>query len=425
MNDRTKGLLIILFGVLVISPDAVVVRFLSEGGAMPWTIIFWKLIFSIPISASFAIWEAGGWKQLWKSCVEGRKYYVLAILFQCCVDALFTFSYVFTTAANALLLVSLNPLWCALAGKFIIGDILPTRTYIALLLALGCILLIFVPEVIERRSMNDSNNDNDNDNDVSSIDVIEQQLGDPSLKGNIMALFTGLGLASYITVVRYGGTKSTKNINLIGAALLSSILLAIISLIIQGRDVLPGSFWNTMKTDTDTESSSDQQPQLLWQFWVTSIAEGIMLGVIFVTMTIAPKYITGAEVGLCILLETVLGPLFVYLAYGDVPSVWTLVGGSLLLVVLAVHESRPLFEKARVVQRSISRRLSKRMSSSQVITIPVPMEDEDSSSDMNMNKEISNEVQVDTMHEEEGNVRVIGNNNSDSTNNDNGDNDKK
>merc|ERR1719491_1693770 len=271
--------------------------------------------------------------------------------------------------------------------------------------------------------MNDNNNNNDNDKDVSSIDAIEQQLGEPSLKGNIMALFTGLGLASYITVVRYGGTKSTKNINLIGAALLSSILLAIISLIIQGSDVLPGSFWNNR--NTDTESSSDQEPQLLWQFWATSIAEGIMLGVIFVTMTIAPKYITGAEVGLCILLETVLGPLFVYLAYGDVPSVWTLVGGPLLLVVLAVHESRPLFEKARVVQRSISRRLSKRMSSSQVITLPVPMEEEDASSDMNMNTEINKEEQIDAMHEEEGNVRVLGNNNSDSTNNNNGDNDKK
>ena len=55
MNDRTKGLLIILTGVLIISPDAVLVRFLSEGGAEPWTIIFWKMLISIPISASFAV----------------------------------------------------------------------------------------------------------------------------------------------------------------------------------------------------------------------------------------------------------------------------------------------------------------------------------------------------------------------------------
>ena len=62
--------------------------------------------------------------------------------------------------------------------------------------------------------------------------------------------------------------------------------------------------------------------------------------------------------GLCVLLEAVLGPFFVYLAYGDVPSTYTLIGGGLLLTVLAVHESRPLFEKANTVRRSISRRFS-------------------------------------------------------------------
>merc|ERR1712238_419620 len=178
-------------------------------------------------------------------------------------------------------------------------------------------------------------------------------------------------------------------------------------------------------TTDDTESSSEQpSPQLLWQFWVTQIAEGVMLGVIFITMTIAPKYITGAEVGLCILVQTVLGPFFVYLAYGDVPSVWTLVGGSLLLVVLAVHESRPLFEKARKVQRSLSRRLSsKRLStsSSPVLTLPVNIpreeeeEEEDASSDRNRNQESSKEGQLEATRneeEEENNIHVLVTNNS-------------
>ena len=79
-------------------------------------------------------------------------------------------------------------------------------------------------------------------------------------------------------------------------------------------------------------------------------------------IALAPRFITGAEVGLCILLEAVLGPLFVFLAYRDVPSKWTLIGGSLLLVVLALHESRPLFEKAKEVHRSISMRMSSRRS---------------------------------------------------------------
>ena len=352
MNDRTKGLLIILTGVLIISPDAVLVRFLSEGGAEPWTIIFWKMLISIPISASFAVWEAGGFHNLWKSVYEGRYYYALAIPIQSTVDVLFTFAFIFTTAANALLLINLNPLWCAIAGKFILGEILPPRTYLALALALCCILIIFVPEVIERNrdNMNEEDEvieDGDGDEIAATATTTEYTLGDPSMKGNIISLFTGLGLALYITIVRHGGTKSkSKNINLVGAATLSGICTSIIALIVQGpSNVLPSTFWILTG-----------RPH--WQYWLAQIGEGMMIGVIFIVMTVAPRYITGAEVGLCVLLEAVLGPLFVYLAYGDAPSKFTIIGGSLLLAVLAIHESRPIFEKAKVVSQSISRRIS-------------------------------------------------------------------
>ena len=46
----------------------------------------------------------------------------------------------------------------------------------------------------------------------------------------------------------------------------------------------------------------------------------------------------------------------IFLAYNETPSKWTLIGGS--LCVLAVHESRPLFEKSRELYRSVSKRMS-------------------------------------------------------------------
>lgn len=51
-----------------------------------------------------------------------------------------------------------------------------------------------------------------------------------------------------------------------------------------------------------------------------------------------------------------------YFAFDEIPSTWTLIGGSLLLFILAAHESRPLFEKAREQYRSMSTRFSSRMS---------------------------------------------------------------
>ena len=44
------------------------------------------------------------------------------------------------------------------------------------------------------------------------------------------------------------------------------------------------------------------------------------------------------QVALVLLLEVVLGPLWVYLRFGDVPSPWVLAGGALLLGTLAWHE---------------------------------------------------------------------------------------
>ena len=45
--------------------------------------------------------------------------------------------------------------------------------------------------------------------------------------------------------------------------------------------------------------------------------------------------------------ETVLGPLGVFLAFGEVPSRWTLAGGALLLGALAAHElAAPVDEAA-------------------------------------------------------------------------------
>ena len=332
MNDRTKGLLIILAGVICVSPDAVLVRYLSTNGARPWTIIFWKLLLSIPITAGYALYEAGGIRKLYQSVVVGRYYYAAAIPVQAVTDICFTLAFVFTSAANALLLINLNPLWCAVVGRLFLGDLLPRRTYIALVLALCCIIIIFVPEVVERKR---------HSGDGTAEE--EDPYAETAVKGNFIALFTGFLLAAFITIVRLGG-KSDKEINLVGAAALGASLSAIISSIVERGDVFPSSFWTASRSS----------------FWLAVAGQGFGIGAVFVAIALAPRFITGAEVGLCILLEAVLGPLFVFLAYRDVPSKWTLIGGSLLLVVLALHESRPLFEKAKEVHRSISMRMSSR-----------------------------------------------------------------
>lgn len=248
---------------------------------------------------------------------------------QCLIDIGFTLSFVYTSAAIALLLINLNPLWGAIIGRIFLKDVLPMRTYVALVLALGCMMIIFLPEMV----------------------LEEQDDETASPKGKCFSLFTGLLLATYLSIVRNAGRH---HISLVGGTPLGAFFSMMASVVVTKGQVLPRLFWKVE----------------MWKFGLAVIAQGFGMGMIFITevsggwcrcqlesesffhcvlylleQAIAPRFITAPEIGLCSLIEAVLGPLFVFFAYDEIPSKWTLIGGSLLLCVLAMHESQPLFEK--------------------------------------------------------------------------------
>ena len=68
------------------------------------------------------------------------------------------------------------------------------------------------------------------------------------------------------------------------------------------------------------------------------LLQGIgVLAVGFTLLTIAPTYIPSPEVALYTLIETVLGPVWVYLGGYETPSVYAVCGGVALVAALAVH----------------------------------------------------------------------------------------
>ena len=77
-------------------------------------------------------------------------------------------------------------------------------------------------------------------------------------------------------------------------------------------------------------------------------ANGVLVAIFYVGFTLAPRYITGAEVALILLMETVCGPLWVFLRFGDAPTMWTLVGGAILVTALAVHELLGMWDESTV-----------------------------------------------------------------------------
>ena len=196
-------------------------------------------------------------------------------------------------------------------GRLFLDDVLPLHTIVALVLALGCMAIIFVPDILH-----DGENKEDGESNITEEE--DDSYSYSPVKGNIIAFITGVLLAVYISIMRKGGTN---NLNLVGVTSLAALLGAAIALMVQKGNVAPNSYW----TGEDDDDGGGE----LWQFWLALLAQGLSLGIIFVTLTVAPRLATGAEVGLVLLLEVILGPLWVYFAYGDIPPVWTLIGGSM------------------------------------------------------------------------------------------------
>ena len=54
-------------------------------------------------------------------------------------------------------------------------------------------------------------------------------------------------------------------------------------------------------------------------------------------MYLGPRYIPAAEVGLLMLLESILGPLWVWLFLDEEPGHLTLIGGAIVISTLAIN----------------------------------------------------------------------------------------
>ena len=57
----------------------------------------------------------------------------------------------------------------------------------------------------------------------------------------------------------------------------------------------------------------------------------------FVLVTIAPRFIQAEEVNLFFLLETIIGPIWVWFVINEQPSIETLQGGLIIITTIAIH----------------------------------------------------------------------------------------
>ena len=83
-----------------------------------------------------------------------------------------------------------------------------------------------------------------------------------------------------------------------------------------------------------SDGVSSVQPSDWWYYLLTG---GFLLPVCILLFSLAPVYISTAEMGCVKMLETVLAPLYAYWYEREEPTIATFIGGSMLIVAIVGH----------------------------------------------------------------------------------------
>ena len=78
--------------------------------------------------------------------------------------------------------------------------------------------------------------------------------------------------------------------------------------------------------------------------WWIIFNGAVIMPISFFCLANGPKYISGPEVAMFYLLETVLAPVWVWMIFAETPTRNSLIGGAILIVTLVAHSLWQLHE---------------------------------------------------------------------------------
>jgi len=279
-TDQKKGMLMAFTAIILITPDSLFIRLANINS---WNLIFYRgfIPFFVVFVCLLFIYKTKLIKQVLKNGWYGVAY---ALIFTI-TNITFVISIENTNVANTLIMIALAPMLSAILSFIFLGEIPDKKTWIAIIITTLSVIYIF----------------------YDSLDA-----GD--LLGNALGLLTAMGLAIGAVIIR-----SVKKIDLVPSAMFGKLLVALIAyyfadnLILKDNDII-----------------------------IVPLMCVMCVAIPFVLVTMAPRYITAAEVNLFFLLETIFGPLWVWFVIKESPSIETIAGGVVIIITIAIHSTLSL-----------------------------------------------------------------------------------
>jgi len=274
-TNQQKGSILAFVAVMLITPDSLLIRLSS---IETWGMLFYRgaIPFVVVLTGLLLFYKKNFLKALINIGYPGIFYF---ISFSAC-NITFIISIQNTNVANTLVMIALAPMLSAILGAIFLKESPDKKTWLAILVTFAACIYIFHDSL---------------------------KLG--NLYGDVFGLVTAFGLACNATLARYA-----KDRDLVPSAVIGKLCVAIFAFFfvenfeLIGRDL----------------------------FYIPLMCV-MCVAIPFVLVTIAPRFITGAEVNLFFLLETILGPVWVWLVVKEQPSLETIIGGSVIILTIAIH----------------------------------------------------------------------------------------
>ena len=278
-RDHFRGLALCAIGVVVISPDALIVRSVD---ADAWTTVAWRGIFTVVGTVALLrfLRPADGhrsWRPTGPHVFAGALFAAASIAFVSALDR--------TDAASVLVIIAAGPLIASVLGRLFLHQRVAARTWLTGVAVVAGLAVI-----------------------------LRGSVGQGDVDGDLLALAGATCFAGYLTV-----SRAARPADMTPAIALGGVGAALVGLLagadpgIGGRDLL-----------------------------LLGLLGIVILPVSLTLITRATHHVAAPEVNLVALLETLLGPLWVWLAIGERPPGEVIAGGLLVVGAVTIHSALAL-----------------------------------------------------------------------------------
>ena len=290
---KLPGPLLIFLGALSLSFGGLIVK--SFEGASLWQILFWRsLFFSLTILVFLIITYKKDTLKSFKVSGMPGFFGGIVLSFGFCG---YVFAMYNTTVANTNFIISLQILFLAIFGYIFLKEKINIVTLISILLAMIGVLL-----------------------------MVGNSLSPGELSGNLAAFTMPITFAVLIMIVR-----KYPNVDMVPAQFVAGISSCLIGFLLSTKIMI---------------SPND--------IFLGFLAGFFQVGFGFIFITIGARTTPSAMVGIIMLSESVLGPIWAFLFVSERPSAFALVGGVIILSAVLLQLSSLLNKDKKSVSDKYS-----------------------------------------------------------------------